>query len=187
MFCQANKPNIGIFQEKKKAILLQSNPFHYWKTRFPVLSPVGMVQLHSKGLLKRDYLFKNKISRSLLSHKAASLKQWNTLTCKQNQRFSALSCYWLHIVIKCKSLNKLQKVSIHRFIIEVCSQKKKKKKEMGSKKSSIGFVWDFPLLTNMLKSTNSGRHCQSFQRTAISSVTRKGTALKMCSQTKIIF
>lgn len=46
MFCQANKPNIGILQggKKKTNILLQSNPFHYWKTGFPVFSSAWLVQ-----------------------------------------------------------------------------------------------------------------------------------------------
>lgn len=61
MFCQANKPNIGILQEKKNC---------YRVTHFITgqLDSLGFfLHVQSERLQKRDYLFKSNVSRVNLS------------------------------------------------------------------------------------------------------------------------
>jgi len=88
MFCQANKPNIGMLQEEK--------PFCYRATHFitgKLDSLFSRLQVRfsyaARGFWKEiTYLKANYQGLVHFPQKAESLKQYNTLTCKQNQQFS---------------------------------------------------------------------------------------------------
>lgn len=166
--------------------MLQSNSLNYWKTGFPIPSPAGMVWLCSKRLLKRDYLFKSKRSRVSLSSthkdkkKIYKKKAWSSKTpwhANKTNNSQGLSCCWLHVVIKFQSLNKLLKVLIHG---QVCSREKGN----GYQEKLFRLCLGFSSSHKYFQEHYSGRHCQSFTRSPMSSVTIKSISLRMCSHIK---
>lgn len=187
MFCQANKPNTGILQEEKKkpfcyrATHLITGKldflFHLQQVWFGYAQrgswkEITYLKANDQGLV---YLPHTKIKKKIYKKKAWSSKTpWHANKTNNSQ---GLSCCWLHVVIKFQSLNKLLKVLIH-------GQVRSREKGNGYQEKLFRLCLGFSSSHKYFQEHYSGRHCQSFTRSPMSSVTIKSISLRMCSHIK---
>lgn len=191
MFCQANEPNTGILQEKKKPFCHRATHsftgkldslFHLQQVWFGYAQrgswkEITYLKANDQGLVYLPYTKKKKNDKKNKQKAWSSKTPWHANKTSDSQ---GLSCCWLHIVIKFKSLNKLQKVLIHR-------QVRSREKGNGYQGKLFRLCLGFSSSHKYVQEHYSGRHCQSFKRSPMSSVTIKSILLRMCSHTKICF